>query len=65
MATSWFRSAGAGQKTSSIVRVFGAPELEEDDEVEVEELAEAEEIEELDEVEEDDEVEVEDVELAR
>jgi hypothetical protein len=28
MATSWFRSAGAGQKTSSMVRVLGAPELE-------------------------------------
>jgi hypothetical protein len=28
MAVSWLRSAGAGQKTSSIVRVFGELELE-------------------------------------
>jgi hypothetical protein len=27
IAVSWLRSAGAGQKTSLIVRVFGAPEL--------------------------------------
>ena len=27
IATNWLRSAGAGQKTSSIVRVLGAAEL--------------------------------------
>jgi hypothetical protein len=66
MATSWLRSAGAGQKTSSIVRVFGAPELEEAEELEVEELEE-EEDEEAEELEEDeDEVVVEELdELAR
>jgi hypothetical protein len=66
MATSWFRSAGAGQKTSSIVRVFGAPEeevLEEADDIEeiievdeleeiIEELAEVDELEEVDELDE-------------